>query len=207
MPRTTDASVFQDAARQLREAASTYGTALVAYSCGKDSLCVMDMCRRAFDRVVGVYLYFVPGLRLIEEQLAWARQRWGVEIHQYPSYVFYECLREGIYCRVPQGKRALPGTGFKREEYWEVIKRDLGIDLLVTGQKESDFWQRRASLRQQQDGGRGGKKARKDGWLNPLRKWTKFDVLAYIKARDLPLPPTSGRQSTGVSLSTPSLLW
>lgn len=47
----------------------------------------------------------------------------------------------------------------------------------------------------------------KDSLLYPLIGWQKLDVIAYINANNLWLPGSSGRNATGVDLSTPSLLW
>lgn len=196
----TRSSVFTDTARLLQERAAVNDAVIVAFSGGKDSLCVLDLCCRAFNKVIAVYQYFVPGLAFIEEQLKTAEERWRVPVIQYPNFTFIEALAHGTYCRAQRKGEFTAMEGIRREEYWQVIKNDLGIDLLATGQKESDFWQRRASLKKQE-------KDRRQDVFHPLRKWSKFDVLAYLKAQKIPLPPTSGNVSMGVGLSTPCLLW
>ena len=43
--------------------------------------------------------------------------------------------------------------------------------------------------------------------IQPCVGWNKFDVMSFLAARKIPLPPSSGRSATGVGLSTPALLW
>jgi 3'-phosphoadenosine 5'-phosphosulfate sulfotransferase (PAPS reductase)/FAD synthetase len=42
----------------------------------------------------------------------------------------------------------------------------------------------------------------------PICGWNKYDVLAYLKAQQIPIPEAqAGKNTTGIDLSTPSLLW
>jgi hypothetical protein len=49
--------------------------------------------------------------------------------------------------------------------------------------------------------------AYRDAIRNPIAKWHKYDVLAYLKTQGIEPPPSSGKSATGVDLSVPSLLW
>lgn len=188
-------SVFEAASRQLAEAALTSRSVLVAFSGGKDSLAVLDLCKRAFERVVCFHMYFVPGLQVVEDRLEMARQRWGVEILYVPHWLLFRCLRGAIYCpRWPVDRPEPPD--WKVGNVYDFVARETGIELIATGAKDSDSRTRRLITRNQ-----------KRRLLAPLKSWTKFDVLAYLRHHDIPLPDQSSGQATGIDLSTPSLLW
>lgn len=173
--------------------------ALVFYSGGKDSLAVMDIAVKTFARVVGVFMYFVRGLDCIEEQLQYARDRWGVEILQYPHWAMLRNLREGNYCPMWSSADNLPDL--KLVDIYNMAKKDTGIQTILMGAKASDSLWRRRNLANVE------KSENYKGVHAPIRDWNKFDVLAYLKLNDIPVPDSSGRSATGVGLTTPSLLW
>lgn len=49
----------------------TGGKTILAFSTGKDSIAAMQAIRDAFDEVIPVYMYLVPGLEFVEESLAY----------------------------------------------------------------------------------------------------------------------------------------
>ena len=92
------ANVFTDTSRLLARYAEQHESILVSFSGGKDSLVCLDLCTRAFKRVVCYFMYFVKDLECCEQQLQYARDRWGVEILQYPHWILFRCLKNGVYC-------------------------------------------------------------------------------------------------------------
>jgi hypothetical protein len=68
----------------------------------------------------------------------------------------------------------------------------------MTGAKKADSLWRRKML---------GNWGTQEDILYPLIEWNKVDVLAFMKANDLPIPDSSGKNATGVDLSPPALLW
>lgn len=180
----------------LRAAREKTDTVLVGYSGGKDSLVVTDLCVRTFSRVVGFYMYLVPGLRSIEALLNEGRQRFGIEILQYPHWTISRYIKEGMYCNSHRRHEGMPEwTLF---DVFDLAMTDTGIPLVVTGAKESDSASRRRLLRW--GGGKGQV-------VYPIQKWHKHDVLGYLKARGIPIPASTGLATTGLDLSTPEVLW
>ena len=59
----------------LTEAVERSEAVLVAYSGGKDSLVVLDLCKRSFRRVETFFMDLLPGLASVEAALAWASER------------------------------------------------------------------------------------------------------------------------------------
>lgn len=180
----------------LEKAARTSPSVLVAYSGGKDSRVVLDLCKRVFSRVETMFLYFVPGLRYNAEQLAFAKDVWGVETRQYPSHVFYDSMRIGAYTASDQFLRKMPP--WTMQDIYGLARREAGVRLIATGMKSTDSNSRRRWLAWQKDD---------EETIHPIAAWNKFDVLQYLKARGIPLPPASSGQTTGISTTRESLLW
>lgn len=188
---------LSSADERLKEAAkrSPDGSLLVAFSGGKDSLAVLDLATRCgyFKRIECFFMYFIEGMRSCEEQLQYARDRWGVTIHQVPHWNLVKCLKAGIYC-FPHDK--LPE--WKLQSVYQSIMGETGIPLIATGAKKSDSLWRRRFMHSQ----------RHETWVvAPCAEWSKFDVLSYLRVQKIRIPDSSGANATGVDLSTPSVLW
>lgn len=195
-------AVTTDSLRLLEEQAKTHSTVLVAYSGGKDSLAVLDLCAKKFQRVLCFFMYFVPGLEVCERQLAFARQRYGVEVCQFPHFAAIASLRDGLFCDQPDAVFNLPDIGLKEMYAW--VMGATGVDMIVTGAKEADGLKRRqffANVRDSSD----------PVWKHviwPIRKWRKADVLDYLAANKIPLPEAQpGAVTSGIGLQHDTLCW
>ena len=179
----------------LRDAASQSDAVAVAYSGGKDSIVVLDLCARTFQRVECFFMYLVPGLECVEAQLDLARSRFGVSIRQYPHWLVADLLRRGVYCPNTYKQDDLPD--YKLRDIYTLARTDARAPVVATGAKRADSLWRRRSL------------PTTSGWTDlvyPIVGWNKFDVLSYLGRKKLPVPPSSG-SATGIDLSTPALLW
>lgn len=169
---------------------------LVAYSGGKDSLAVMDLCCRTFKRVVAFHMYFVPGLKVIEDRMDYARQRWGVEVLYYPHWVFLRCLRSGFYGNESADQSAVPEM--KLHDIYTWVMADTGISVIANGARKADsLWRRRYFYLTRSWG----------EMLYPLKEWMVSDVLAYLRLHNIPTPDSEGRSNNGIDLTTHSMLW
>lgn len=177
----------------LKRAREKSSSAIVAFSGGKDSLCVMDMACRTFDHVIGLYKYCVPGLQSTEDIIEPARKRWGVKIYQYLAEDTIKCLREGIWCNAIPDLPELTSWN----TYASVI-RDTGIPIVLTGMKRSDSQSRRRLLKWN---------AAHEHLIHPIAGWEKRDVLGYLRTRGIPIPASSGQATTGVGLNPIELLF
>ncbi|MDX9975362.1 MAG: phosphoadenosine phosphosulfate reductase family protein [FCB group bacterium] len=187
--------VMEETSGILRDAARIGDACVVAYSDGKDSRVVMDLCVRSFARVRGFFMELVPDLECVEDALDAARRRWGVEIVRYPHWLAAKLVKNGIYCDASWRVDNLPE--WKLADVYALAMKDSGIDVLATGAKRADSGWRRRFMNT----------ARQNSVINPIAGWVKYDVVSYLKARGIPLPPSSGHSATGIDLSTPSLLW
>lgn len=128
--------IWNDTLKLLKEKAEVSDSCLVAYSGGKDSLVVMDLCMKTFRNVVPFFMYFVPGLAVIDKQLAYCKERWGKDVLMYPHWLLYRCLKNGIYCDEHFSKDEMPEPTLLDIYTW--VRQETGISFLATGAKKSD---------------------------------------------------------------------
>lgn len=170
---------------------------LVAFSGGKDSLVCLDLACRHFKRVVPFFMSLIPGLCCIDEKMAIVKDRYGLDILRYPHFLLFKALKYSIYCRTSY-KIFNELEDFGLTAIYKAIISDTGVDTIINGSKETDsLWRRQKYF----------KFMTFENVIYPLKQWRKIDVLSYLKIYKIPLPSSSGAQSTGVDLSTASLLW
>jgi len=166
---------------------------LVSYSGGKDSTIILDLSRRVGKRVECFFMELVPGLKVIDDRLAWAEARFNVKIRRYPHWLRAKFAREGVYCF-----HAALAVQVDIADIHTVAREDAGINLIVSGAKKADsLWQRRA----------GPMKFASDTHKAPLWDWSHRDVMGYLRSRDLPVPATDGRRDTGIDLTEECVTW
>lgn len=174
----------------LRQAAEQHDSVVVAYSGGKDSMTVMDLCVRTFKRVEAHYMYFVPGLKSEQEKLDFAFTRWGVRVRHMPHWASMRSLRTWAFVD-PQPALDLIPEWELRDSY-QLMMDDTDCKFVAVGAKKSDSSWRRRFMKGTEH------------WkfvLNPIAEWNKFDVLGYLKAQGLPIPEArAGKNATGVGL-------
>lgn len=190
-------TIIKEAHEQMTGLAEKHPAVLVAFSGGKDSLVCLDLAVKHFKRVVPFFLFLVPDLRCIDERLQKAVDIYKLKIVTYPHFLLFNLMAQGIYC-----KKTLSSARWMREfgltDIYKAIIHDTGINLIINGAKESDsLWRRQKFF----------KFYTFENAVYPLRKWRKNDVLAYLKMNGIPMPATSAGGSTGIDLSTPSILW
>lgn len=183
--------------RVLAELKAEHEKVLVAYSFGKDSLVVMDFARRVWGRknVEAFHVELVPGLPSVRAKLEETKRLWpGLVVHTVPHWLLPLYLNGGIYCDAPMERV----REYKLKDIYEGMMLRTGTNVVLTGAKDKDSLWRKRFLSQIEH------------WraAYPIRNWSKFDVLAYLKQRKLPIPENASKKNaTGVDLSTPSLLW
>jgi phosphoadenosine phosphosulfate reductase len=188
-------SILAETQRVLDAARARADAVCVAYSDGKDSRVVMDLCVRHFQRVEAFFMELIPNLDCVEVALDEARRRWGVHIKKYPHWLARKLMVNGVYTSSWFELDQLPE--WKLADVYALAMLDTKTDVIATGAKRTDStWRRRFMAT-----------FRPDSIVNPIAAWHKYDVLAYLRSRGIPEPPSSGHSATGIDLSTPSLLW
>lgn len=187
-------NIFTKTFRELERHAEMHPEILVGYSGGKDSLIVLDMCSKIFKRVICFLMYLVPNISIINQQIKYAQDRYGVEVIQYPHWLLSRFLKQGIYCNPSHEYDSLPDL--KPNDIFAIAREDTGFWLIALGQKKSDTMWRRRNL-----------SSETPGVINPLKDWNKYEVLAYCKLHNIPLPDAAAGNVSGIDLSERTLLW
>lgn len=153
--------------------------AILFYSCGKDSEVLLDLMAPQFKEIVCVFMYFVKGLEHIENNLRAVKNRYpNVKVMQVPHWTLTRVLRCGLYC-IPNPNVKI----FSLKDIDELVRLKTGIQNTFYGMKKADGLNRRLMLR-----GYEKEAISSTNKIYPLSQWKKADVLAYIKARNLPEP-------------------
>ena len=194
-----DYQLFKDSFLRLEKVAHHHPDIVVLFSAGKDSLVCLDMATKVFRKVVPVFLYLLPGLKVIEDRLKWAEDRYQIKVQQFPHWTVFMLLRDEIY---RDYNKNLSENIFAptMQEMFMLIMHYMKSDYLIHGGKKSDSIWRRRFFNFEHDRLKGK-------ILYPLMDWMKYDVLAYLRLHHIPIPDTSKGNATGVGLNTPSLCW
>lgn len=195
-------SVYSDTFAELKQLAAKHEEVLVAYSGGKDSLAVMDLCAKTFKRVRAFHWFTVAGLDLCESAMRYSREKWGIDPIMIPHWDVVQARKIGLWCNQSTVIDKVPEYSL-RDAYAHAIDVS-GCKLVIAGMKKADGLKRRqffANIRDSED----------HFWtrlVNPIADWRKADVVGYLKANGIPLPPAVKRSVTsGIGLDHDSLCW
>lgn len=173
---------------------------LVGVSGGKDSLVVLDLCLRVWEkhRVHPFFLYFLPGLECEERHVRAAEKRHGITVTrlQHPAMASYLRSSHLRTCNVAVE------NAFTRNIDWSdveaVLRSRTNAKWIAGGHRMTDSLQRRGMLT-----GTGGV-VEKSHKVYPIYKWAPRDVVAYLRTRRIPIPPVIGSRITGTGGLNPS---
>ena len=178
----------QGTSLEVREKLAAEGRpVLLAFSCGKDSIAAWLALEEAGIEVIPAYLYYVPGLRFVDNELDYFEQRFQTRIHRYPHPSFYRWVNNAVY-QAPERLRfieaaKLPTPTYEQE--WDLIRDDLGLPRdtwCADGVRAADSIQRRGAFVQH-----GYFRARSHK-VSPIGDWLKGEVLDCIGAQGVRLP-------------------
>lgn len=174
--------------------------AILFYSCGKDSIALLDLLSKEFDEVVIVFMYFVKGLDHIDIYLKDALKRYpNVKLIQKPHWNLTHVHKAGLYCRYNPDIKLKTIKDIDAE-----VRIQTGIDWVFYGMKKADSLQRRLMLM----GYENEAISEKTQKAYPLSKWKNKEVLKYIEVNNLPKPIIYGKKaSNGVGFNIDFLLW
>lgn len=171
--------------------------AILFCSMGKDSLVLLDLMSKKFDKVVCVFMYFVKGLDHVERYIKWAESKYkNIVIEQVPHWSLTYILRSGMYCvRNPNVKL------LKLSHIDMAMKLKYSIAYSFFGMKKADGMNRRLMLNTYTN-------AENNGKVYPLQDWTQKEILSYMRAHKLPEPVRySKNASGGIGFNLDCFLW
>lgn len=124
---------------------------LVAFSCGKDAICTELALRDAGVQTLLAYLYYIPGLRFIEDGIKSLEDQLGKRIRRYPHPSLYRWLGLGVF-QTPGRTEVIEAAELVKLDYdlvWELAREDMGLDpdtWLADGVRANDSQQRRMAF-------------------------------------------------------------
>lgn len=188
---------------RLQAVARTAPGVIVMFSGGRDSLATLDLCARAFDRVVCAYLWVVPGLRCVEGPLERACENAGAELVRLPHWTLIRYMQAGTYNVRTRGHHLKQLRWVDMEEH---LREVTGLLWVASGSRADDSWVRRLQSR------RFGTVNHRSHRLTPLHDWRAREVSDYLRARSIPAPPPDmwgqkGARSQGFELTRTCLGW
>ncbi len=123
----------------------------MGFSAGKDSVGAWLQLRRYFERIIPVYLYYVPDLEFVEENLTYYERFFGTRIIRLPEESLYHSL-DGLLYQPPERRETLVKAKFMRG--WtngiamELVKKQHATLNTLSGDgiRMSDSMRRRFSI-------------------------------------------------------------
>jgi phosphoadenosine phosphosulfate reductase len=157
---------------------------IVAFSAGKDSLAVLDLCCKRFNTVRAYFMYHVEGLSFQEQIIQQVERRYKIDVLRVPHFALPTILNRS-------GMR-LKRTALKELKITDVemFARDyFGIEWIASGESKYDSLQRRGMLSVLGDSsiaqGAADKKRKR---LYPICDWNRATVFAYLRRQHIPTP-------------------
>lgn len=155
---------------------------IVGVSGGKDSVAVLDVVREVgFPRVAAYFMYIVPGLSFQERYLEYLERRYDIEIIRLPHWMLSTFYRYASYR--PDTNVSLDCPVIKAGDIDAEVRERTGIKWIVDGQRIDESLERRGMIKPC----RGIDLKRRRAF--PIAYWSTKTVLAYLKARNIPLAP------------------
>lgn len=142
-------------------------------------MALLDLCAGVFERVQPYFMYIVPALGFQERYLAYLERRYRLDVLRYPHPVLNDVLRSsGLRFASPKDE-ALPRVS--EAQFEAMVRRDTGLEWIVTGQKMNDSLQRRGMI----SACDGISDKRKRAF--PMAVWSDKQVFSYMKMKNIPL--------------------
>lgn len=161
---------------------------LLAFSCGKDAIASWLALRESGVEVVPYYMYYVPGLRFVEESLSRFEDTFGHRIARYPHPSLYRWLNAFVF-QAPERLAIIEAAQLPAPTYEQVvdlIREDHGLDRdtwVADGVRAADSIVRRTSIKTH---GPMKPKGRK---VSVVWDWQVAEVRERIAAEGIDLPP------------------
>jgi hypothetical protein len=177
-------------------------TILISFSCGKDSIAAWLACKEYgnFRRIIPFYLYGIPGLRIVEDSLAYYEDFFKTKIHRMPQPAHYSRLANFAFQPPERVRiiRKLDLPTFSREELEEDFREVHKAERAYTaiGVRAVDTLNRRTALM------RYGPITQKSRKFYPIWDLRKAEMIALLESSGCKLPPDYalfGRSLDGIT--------
>lgn len=147
---------------------------IVAFSGGKESIVVMDMCFRYFKKVRAFFMYICPDLSFQEKTLEWYEKKYQTEIMRIPHMDVSEFFHWGSF-RIPDP--TFPVVSIN--DIYKYVRLETDIWWIAAGERIDDSIIRRAMIK------KSGSIDVQRGRFYPVSMWKKKEIIQYIKFHNL----------------------
>ncbi len=179
---TTSAELCEQMAREC-------DTAILAFSCGKDSIAAWLQMRKYFKRIVPYYCYTVPNLEFVGKSLSYYEDFFGCHIYRLPHRSLYRLLRGMVFQSPPHVTKIeslnIPGDEYDDYMIGEIIRQSECLPAgayVGTGVRMADSPMRRIGIKTHGAVNHNQKK------FYPVYDWKKADLIAAIDGAGVKLP-------------------
>lgn len=163
---------------------------IVAFSGGKESIVVLDMCFRYFDKVTPFFMYICPNLSFQERTIQWYEKKYQTEIIRLPHMDVGEFYRYGSFRRPDP---TYPVVSIN--DIYQYVRLETDTWWIAAGERIDDSIVRRAMIKH------SGSIDVKRGRFYPVSGWKKREIQDYIRFHNLYL----GQDSRKLGFSFKSL--
>lgn len=167
-------------------------TAILSFSCGKDSVAAWLQMRKYFKRIIPVYFYDVPHLSFVDEALEYYENFFDTHIYRFPQPAFIKRTLDGIYMNLEQHELALKmneGIGFTKDYSKDMIIEAVRESMKVsddtyhaTGIRATDSPTRRMNIK------KNGAVHHAQKLFYPVYDWKTEDIVREFDASGVKLP-------------------
>ena len=180
---------YTNSAELCDQMAAECDTAILSFSCGKDSIAAWLQMRDHFKKIVPYYLYLVPRLDFVEDSLRYYEDFFQTRIYRLPHPSLYRWMRLGIFATPPR-VAYLETLEIPAEDYTENMVGDMVRSLgnlpaaayVGIGIRAADSPQRQMMLKMSGSIDHAGKR------FFPVYDWRKADVVKAIRDAGVKLP-------------------
>ena len=166
----------------LKTQAKITDSVIVAFSGGKESVVVLDLCKRYFKNVKAFFMYICPGLSFEEKTLAWYEKRYQMEIMRLPHNEVSLFMHYGYFRDVDLNFPIVSSN-----DIYNYVRQETGIEWIAGGERIADSMWRRAFMKKSSSIDMIRRR------IFPVIEWKKSDIMAYIKYHGLYLGEDSKR--------------
>lgn len=175
-------------------------TVLLSFSCGKDSIGAWLALRPHFARVIPFYLWSIPDLEFVEDNLRYYEDFFGTRIYQLPHPRIYRMLRNNVF-QPPQNWPICQMAELPVFDYQDVedrLREQLGLPdvYAANGVRACDSITRRTSIKKHGPISHAKKK------FYPIWDWSKQRLIDEIVNAGVKLPTdyrVFGRSFDGIN--------
>jgi phosphoadenosine phosphosulfate reductase len=163
---------------------------IVSFSGGRDSVVVLDLCRRFFKTVHVFFMYQVAGLEFQERVIRHYESRFGFPVLRVPDSCLSGMFRYG-YFRAPDDDCPI----VLQADVEAYVRSVTGADWIASGEKIKDSIWRRAMIK------KSGSIDYARRRVYPLAYWSRKQVDAYVRMNRLPVANEAKFTKRGSSFS------